>query len=334
MASLNLDDFSSKFQSNVFRATVTGEFLKTLALFGSGFLAEAPDDIINSGRFGSMPKWNVDTTDPSEITTSSDLVPGENSLYNDTFAWQELEKSWSFQELVKTVAGTSNDAIEEIAKHIGQYWANTFQKRAIYVLRGIFASALASSHSTGNTYAAATITNAGVIAAKLKLGDFMNKLSLMIMNSKVYADALTGNLITFPAGPVGNESFRTGTPGQILGLTPYADDDLAAVSTVYSNIIGGPRSMVYKTRPREKSAMNAGFFTRTSNNIDIELSRNAALAGGTDIITTRASTMIHCPGVAWDITVLTHSLSDLATGANWTKVAQNKEIKVAELKTA
>ena len=336
MASLTLDDLAGKFQSETFRATLRGTFTKALSFFGSGFMTEAPDEVVDpgqSGTYGNLPQWNADTSDPDQITTSSTTPINKLSAYKDRFAWMELEKGWGAQELINTVSGRGNDMIEEIAVHIGEYWAYALQKRAISVLKGNFASALASSHSTGSTYSGANISNAGVLAAKYKLGDWHRMLSIILMHSKVHGDAVTNNLITFPAGPVGNSTFVTGNPGQILGLMPYADDDLTAAAGVYSSFLGGRGSMVYKLRNRPCSALSNRNVVQTGG-IYLELARDAKQAGGTDEIITRVSCMVHTPGVAWgDAAPENPTLAQLATGSNWSKVAPDKLIKVAELKT-
>lgn len=336
MAALTLDDLAGKFQSETFRATLRGVFTKALSFFGSGFMTEAPDEIVDPnqiGNYGNMPQWNVDVTDPDQITTSSTTPINKLSQYKDRFAWMELEKGWGAQELVNTVAGRGNDMIEEIAVHIGEYWAYVLQKRAINVLKGIFATELASSHSTGNTYTGATVSNAGVLAAKYKLGDWHKILNLILMHSKVHADAVTNNMITFPDSPVGSSTFVTGNPGMILGLMPFADDDLTATTGVYPSFLGGRGSMVYKLRNKPAAALtnrnviNAG-------GIVIELNRDAKAAGGTDEIITRISCMTHTPGVAWaDAGPANPTLAQLATGSNWSKVAPDKLIKVAQLRT-
>ncbi|MBN8585143.1 MAG: hypothetical protein J0M37_08605 [Ignavibacteria bacterium] len=336
MASLTLDDLAGKFQSETFKATLRGTFTKALSFFGSGFLTEAPDEVVDpnqTGTFGNLPQWNTDTSDPDQITTSSTTTINKLSAYKDRFAWMELEKGWGAQELVNTVAGRGSDMIEEIAVHIGEYWAYALQKRAINVLKGNFATALASSHSTGNTYSGAAITNAGVLAAKYKLGDWHRMLNLILMHSKVHGDAVTNNLITFPAGPVGSNTFITGNPGQILGLMPFADDDLTATAGVYSTFLGGRGSMVYKLRNRPGSAMSNRNVIKTGG-IHLELTRDAKQAGGTDEIITRISCMVHTPGVAWeDAAPENPTLAQLATGSNWQKVAPDKLIRIAELKT-
>jgi hypothetical protein len=71
-----------------------------------------------------------------------------------------------------------------------------------------------------------------------------------------------------------------------------------------------------------------------AGNIYLELSRDAKAAGGTDEVITRVSCMVHTPGVAYaDAAPENPTLAQLATGSNWTKVAPDKLIKVAELKT-
>ena len=170
-------------------------------------------------------------------------------------------------------------------------------------------------------------------SAKYKLGDWHRMLNIILMHSKVHGDAVTNNLITFPAGPVGNSTFVTGNPGQILGLMPFADDDLTATAGVYSTFLGGRGSMVYKLRNRPGSAMSNKNVIKTGG-IYLELTRDAKQAGGTDEIITRVSCMVHTPGVAYaDAAPENPTLAQLATGSNWSKVAPDKLIKVAELKT-
>jgi hypothetical protein len=336
MPSLTLEDLAGKFQSETFRAVLRGSFLKVLSFFGSGFITEAPDEIISpnqSGSFGNLPQWLADSSDPDQITTNSVTQINKLSAYKDRFAWMELEKAWGAQELINTVAGKGSDMIEEIASHIGNYWAYALQKRAVAVLKGIFADALAESHSTGITYTGEPITNSAVLAAKYKLGDWHKMLNIILMHSKVHGDAVTNNLITFPAGDVGSKTFVSGSPGQILGLMPYADDDLTPAAGIYSSYLGGAGSMIFKLRNRFASALtNRNVFN--SDGIYIELSRDAKQAGGTDEIITRISCMVHAPGVAWKDTAPENpTLAQLATGSNWQKTAPDKLIKIAELKT-
>lgn len=95
MASLTLDDLAGKFQSETFKATLRGTFTKALSFFGSGFLTEAPDEVVDpnqTGTFGNLPQWNTDTSDPDQITTSSTTTINKLSAYKDRFAWMELEK--------------------------------------------------------------------------------------------------------------------------------------------------------------------------------------------------------------------------------------------------
>ena len=91
--------------------------------------------------------------------------------------------------------------------------------------------------------------------------------------------------------------------------------------------------MVYKLRSRPGSAMSNKNVINTAG-INLELSRDSKTAGGTDEIITRVSCMVHTPGVAWEAAAPENpTLAQLATGSNWAKVAPDKLIKIAELKT-
>lgn len=335
MASTILTDVN--FQSQAFKDTMLGEFTDRLGFLTSGVLVEAPDQIISSDDKGytvAIPKWNTLSGDSVQITTSTTTSINNLTDYKDVGVWVEREKAWGADQMLSVVAG--KDATEEIARQLGQYGAIEMHRIALKVLAGVFATELATTHSTGATYTGATISTDAVIAAKQLLGDNFDVLSAIIMNSKVHSDAVKNQMVTFPAGNVGNESFRSGTAGTILGLTPTVTDKLAAVASVYSSYISAPGSMLYKLRNRVTNRMtNANVYKIGA--FEVELNREAKTGGGQDELILRFSGLAHVPGVAYVTTSVASNPTDaqLATGSNWDKVASDdKLIRIVELKTA
>ncbi len=332
MASTILTDVN--FQSQVFKDTMLGEFTDRLGLLTAGILAEAPEQVISANDRGytvAIPKWNTLSGDSVQVTSSTTTTINNFTDYKDIGVWVEREKAWGSDQMVAVVAG--KDPTEEIARQLGTYGAIEMHKIALKVLAGVFDTALATTHSTGATYSGDIISPEAIIAAKQLLGDNNDLLRAIVMNSKVQSDAIKEKILTYDNG--GAVTYNTGNTGNLLGLTPVVSDKLAAVSGVYSSYIGALSSMIYKLRNRPTQRFtNAN--TYKIGQFEVELNREAKTAGGQDELIMRWSGLAHVPGVQWNGTVATNPTdAQLATGANWTKVAtDDKLIRLVELKRA
>ena len=332
MASTILTDVN--FQSQVFKDTMLGEFTDRLGLLSSGILVEAPENVVSANDKGytvAIPKWNTLSGDSVQITSATSTTINNFTDYKDVGVWVEREKAWGSDQMVAVVAG--KDPTEEIARQLGTYGAIEMHKIALKVLTGVFDTALATTHSTGATYAGDIISPEAIIAAKQLLGDNNDLLKAIVMNSKVQSDAITQKILTYDNG--GAVTYNTGNTGNLLGLSPVVSDKLVAVSSVYSSYIGALASMIYKLRNRVNQRFtNAN--TYKIGQFEVELNREAKTAGGQDELILRFSGLAHVPGVQWNGTVATNPTdAQLATGANWTKVAtDDKLIRLVELKTA
>ena len=319
------------FNSQEFTDIMQGEFTHRLEFLNSGVLSELPDSVVNNGYTVAMPHWETLSGDSDVISTSLTSTINSLGTYNDVGVWCEREKAWGAEQIVKVV--TAADATAEMARQLGQYWANELHKTALKTLTGAFAVALASTHSTGSTYAGAIIDTDAVLAAKLKLGDNSDLLSAALMNSKVYNDALREKIISIDTG--GADSYNSGMIPRMLGMTPKATDKLTATSSVYPSYFAAQGSMGYKFRPRPNQAYNNMNRFLVGNNVEVELNRVATTNGGQDQFITRASFVTHVPGVAWaGASTGNPTNTALATGSNWSKVASDdKLIRIFELQT-
>lgn len=331
MASTILTDVN--FNSQVFKDTMLGEFTDRLGLLTSGLMVEAPESVVSSNDRGytvAIPHWNTLSGDSVQITTATSTTINNLTDYKDVGVWVEREKAWGADQMVSVVAG--KDPTEEIARQLGMYGAIEVHRLALKTLTGVFTTALASTHSYNGS--GDVINPDSIVAAKLKLGDNSDMLKVIVMNSKVEADALKQKILTYDNAGV--DSYATGKVGNLLGLIPTISDKLAAVSSVYSSYIAAQGAMIYKLRNRVTNRFtNANQYK--IGQFEVELNREAKTAGGQDELILRFSALTHVPGVAWQTGSVASNPTDaqLATGSSWSKVAtDDKLIRIVELKTA
>jgi hypothetical protein len=327
------------FNSSTWKDTLLGEFTDKLGLLSAGVMQEAPDNIISpmdKGYYVSLPKWNTISGDSVPITDG--LSTTVNALTNeeDRGVWCEREKAWGADQIIKVVSG--NDPMGEVARQVGQYLAVELHKQAVNVITGVFATELASTHSTGTDYTGAAIDTTGILAARQKLGDNQDELVRALLNSKVYSDALATGMITNQITNVANEMFRSGMIGNLLGMSPVMTDKFTATASVYPSYFAALGALVYKFRERTQSVQSNANITRISVGglvADLEKWRVALTSGGQDVLILRYSALTHIPGVKYDDTGGSNPTNAvLATGTSWTKVASDdKLIKIVELKT-
>lgn len=337
MAATTLSNIN--FQSEVWRDTLAGEFTDRLEFLNSGVLADAGSAVstMDKGYTVAIPKWNTLSGDSVQITDSLTTTVNSLANYKDIAVWCEREKAWGADQMVKVVS--SNDPMGEAARQIAEYLAVELHKQALATLSGVFSVELATTHSTGNDYIGSTIDTAAVLAAKQKLGDNQDQLTIALMNSKVYQDALSNGLISNQIFNVSNEMFRSGMIGNMLGMKPSMTDKLTATADVYPSYFAAPGAMIYKFRERPVSIQTNANITRVAaGNLiaDIELYRSALASGGQDVLILRYSALTHVPGVYFDGTVASNPTNtQLATATSWTKVSgiNDQLIKIVELKT-
>lgn len=310
------------YQSESFGRVLAGMFSHKLSLLNN-IITLAPDQIIApvEGDYASVPQWNALSGDADKITNGLTTTINAPSQFKHRAVWVEREKAWGADEIIMTIAGSQHDATTAIANMLGEYWANQIHNSGISVITGSFADALAATHVLDDS--GAIITKEKLAAAKLKLGDNAEKLKAIVMNSKVYTDALVGNMI---ATPLGDSLIQSGNVDKLLGMNVYQSDKLTATAAVYPSILGMPGSMLYKTRPRKNASLsNANKFN--VGNLEIELYRNSTSNGGYDALISRLSYCVVIPGVQYDDTGgINPTETVLQTSTSWTKVQTDDKL--------
>jgi hypothetical protein len=324
-----LADFS--FQSDVFQDTLQAELVDALNLSTSGILVSGGGIIQpDSGDYQSIPQFDTLSGSADQIVTNTENDTNDFGDYKMRSPWLQRNKIWGVENLVAVVAG--EDPMTEIARQLANFWAREFQATAINVITGSFATALASTHSTGTDYSGQTIDIGGVLAAKQKLGDMQLSLTRAIANSIVINHAVKNNVGTYGNTQLGADMFLSGNLPQIAGMATWMDDSFTGTSDVYSSYFSAPGQVVYSLRPWKRRDVNGQ--PVQSEMVDVEYERKPNIGGGTDVLHTRASFLIHLNGMYYNSATTNPTNAQLATGSNWTKVADDdKKIKIVQLNT-
>jgi hypothetical protein len=325
-----LADFS--FQSDEFQDTLQAELVDALNLQTSGILVNGSGFIRpDSGEYQSIPQYDTLSGTADQIVTNTENDTNDFGDYKMRAPWLQRNKIWGVENLVNVVAG--KDPLTEIARQLANFWAVEFQTTAINVINGCFATALASTHSTGTDYSGNTIGIDGILAAKQKLGDRQMVLTQAIANSIVINHAVKNGIASYGSNStLGTELFKSGNLPMVAGMATWMDDSFAGVSDVYSSYFSKPGTVVYSVRPWVRRDVNGNAVT--SQSVDVEYERKPNIGGGTDVLHTRASFLVHLTGMYYNSATTNPTNAQLATGSNWTKVADDdKKIPIVQLKT-
>lgn len=329
MAQTALTDVN--FQSNAFLDTLTGEFTNQVGLLNA-IAMEAPDAYVDpnqKGQFITLPKWNTLSGDLEVITTGVDVTLNKLTDYIDKSVWLERQVAFSAEEIVTIVAGAQKDPTKETATQFAKYMAEKLVGTIYAMLKGVFATTLATTHVFDDYTAGNTINQNGLVAAKQKLGDNSGFLTALCTHSKVASDALVAGIVREATRGGAPDPFITGSMPTILGMNIQESDLLAPVADLYNTFIGRPGSIIYKFGKRDKPMLSNANIIQLGNNIDMELYRNSINSGGIDALIFRMRMMVHVPGVSWNVTTVSPTDAQLATGSNWNKVvSDNKLIKL------
>jgi hypothetical protein len=314
---------------SIFNPYVIQQSTATNALFQSGIAAAVPElqgKLTEGGRLVNMPFWPSLTGSDEQLSDSVALTPGKISASQDRATQVFRGRAWSANDLAATLSG--DDPMRAIGDQVAQYWGERMQLVLISVLKGIFATGgtLNASHvnnlaiEAGNTATAANLIGASAIVDTLsKLGDAHEKLTAMVMHSVPYFNLVKQQLIETVRDADGKVLYTT-----YLGKRVIVDDNVPVIAGTtngfkYWTFLFGPGAIGYGEGSPE-------YPTETDRD---------KLAGD-DILITRKHFVLHPRGVKWNDTTVTGaspSNADFEVVANWSKVYDNKNIRMVALIT-
>ena len=312
-------------EPKVFAPYVSLRTLKRSALFQSGIAVRDPrvDALARQGgRTFNMPFWNPLTGNSEILSDTLALTPSKVGTGQDISVLNLRGKSWKVNDLAEVVAG--DDPVAAIANGIADFWAADMQDTLNAMLTGVFTGPLASSHMKDISVTdAATATSANkisaqaMLAATFLLGDRQGELTGMITHSAILQEMINQSLIIYDADP------ETGVAvPSYLGRRVIVDDDALAIPTTngfkFYTILFAAGSIRFGEGTPKKA---------------FEADRDVLF--GDDILVTRRHFILHPSGVAFTGTFAgaTPTNAELANPSSWTKVYENKMIRMVALVT-
>lgn len=313
-----------------------------LAIVNSGIAAVDPEITEKVGVLGdgqiNMPFWDdlahdSDATTRSKVPTDDDtnIVDAKVTSGKDIAITNYRTQSWKNQGVVKYKAGA--DPAQVVLDRYGTWWDREYQRLLLLHLSGVFATTLASTHVNDIAIedgTAATASNLigfdSIEDSRFKLGDAFDKFTGMMMHSIPYKRLRKLNLIDM----VPDSDQKVDIP-TYNGLRVIVDDKCPRVA-------GGTSGYKYTTYLFGQGAIAFNPIPLVGEDPNIELYRlpkEGTGAGSTSVIT-RNKFLMHLRGVKWTNNTLTGlypSDAEIALGANWSKVYDDKNIRVAKLVT-
>lgn len=260
-----------------------------------------------------MPFWKDLQGDDEVLSDNTPLTPNKIGSGKDIAALLMRGNAWGANDLAGALAG--DDPMNAIVDLVADYWARKEQKTLLSVLAGVFANEQMKDHVLDKSTEG--IEGGVILDGKQLLGDAADQLQAVMMHSAVYTELQKQKAIEY------NEVVDSnGNNIQIptyMGYSVVVDDGMPKEGDVYTTYLfargvigrgeGTPVSMVSTETDRDSLA-------------------------GEDYLINRRAFVLHPFGIKWKGTPagVTPSNAELATGTNWERVYESKNIGLVAIK--
>ncbi|MCX7909593.1 MAG: major capsid protein [Ignavibacteria bacterium] len=262
--------------------------------------------------------------DDERITSSTTLTPKALEDYVEIAPIIRRGNAISITDVEILTSGV--DPLKLLAPQIAQYNIRQIQRPIKSVINGVFAVALASSHTYDNRSNGDGKIDVGPIedAVQSVLGETADSLTGLILHSKVAADLKKKSLTNSILAPVFNDGLiTTGVVLTYWGKRIIVNDTICAPFTE-DGVVTYPSYLLAGTP----------VYVGWQKSLNIYTDFDPATGGGTNKIFWYAHYAIGFRGVSFNGNIENPTDAQLADGSNWTKVApDNKLIRVVRLLT-
>ncbi len=299
------------------------EIVKHLDFLKTG-LATKDYNNVDIRDFAEVRMYEELTGDDEVITDTTSLTPENILTGEDIGVVCHRGKAWGSRDLAAILSG--DDPMKEISRQLGVFWSKKLRHACISVLNGCFGAngPLASSHLSDvgvTTGTAITFTHGAALKAMNLIGDAMEDFDVLVCHSKVYADMLDAELVSFPYQTDPNRVKIKSNGKKYLECELIVTDDVP-VDTTTANY------HKYTSYFAKKGAMYVGMQREMQSETDRDI------LAFEDILSTQVHFVSHLRLVKWGVTTNNPTNAQLATPTNWTKIASDdKLIKMVALET-
>ena len=300
----------------VFNPYVIQETVKLDAFVQAGIVVNDPalDALaLSGGTLLNMPYWNDLDGDSEELSDSASLTVNAITAGQDQARLHMRGKAWGVNDLAKALSG--DDPMSVIGSKVAKYWIGERSKAVFKSLKGI-ETTLASSNVydiSAGTGSAAVISVGAALDAKQLLGDNAKKLTGIAMHSATFTKLQKNNEIDM----VPDSETKVEIPFY-LGYRVIVDDLCPETGGVYTTYLFGQ-----------------GAFGLGNGAAPVPTEDDRDSLAGEDILINRQHFILHPRGVKWteaSVVGKTPTFAEIATGSNWSKVYDTKNIRIVAFK--
>jgi hypothetical protein len=305
----------------------------TLSAFGaSGIVEHDPyfDALAaGGGNTVDMPFW-LDI-DPARqiLADNGSLNVNKIAAGRDVARIQMDANAWSVNDLAQILSG--DDPMGALVALVGDYWIRIDQKLILCSLKGIFASATMAgnklsiaSETIAGQNAATRLNGATFVDATVKLGDRGDRLTAIAMHSATEASLRKLDLIDFIPDSEGKTQIKS-----FQGRRVIVDDGMPVRAgttdgLVYTSYLFGPGAFARGVAPLAGRPVQGGVGTE-----GVEWGR-APLSSDTNFVNRRRF-ILHPRGVKFNSVAVAGTSpteAELENAANWTRVFENKNVRI------
>jgi hypothetical protein len=279
-----------------------------------------------------MPFWKDLTAARQLLSDSGTLTVNKITADKDIARIHNDAQAWSVNHLAKVISG--DDPMQRIVDLVAEYWARMDQGLLTSCLKGIFASATMAGNKLGiasetvaGQSSATRLNGATFVDATVKLGDRGDRLAAVAMHSATEAALRKLDLIDFIPDSQGQAQIKT-----FQGRRVVVDDGLPVRNgttdgLVYTTYLFGPGAFAKGAASLGSEPLQGGHGTE-----GVELAR-VPLDSDTVLINRRRY-VLHPRGVKFtsaSVAADSPTNAELETGANWTRVFENKNVRIVAI---
>lgn len=303
----------------IFNPYVIERTAELSALWQAGIVSTVSD--ISLGGGGStvqMPFWQDLAGDDQVLDDSTDLTVEKISAAKDVAVVNGRALVYGATDLSGALAG--DDPMRAIGDLIAGKWARQMQKVVISVLNGAMGALGDEGKNTldisGLSGAASILDGDAFIDALGTLGDAESKIQAIAVHSATHRLMKKQGLIETIPPEDGKEEISL-----YQGKRVIVDDGMPVDTGKYTTYLFGAGAIGY---------------AEGSPKVPSEVQREALKNGGEEYLVTRRHFVLHPRGVKWNPgsgvpAKDTPSNNELAAKANWTRVYENKNIRIVRL---
>lgn len=237
-----------------------------------------------------------------------------------------LNEGWRSMDLVTDLTG--QEPLKRVADRLDQYWRREAELRLVATLRGILNDNIAANAGdmVHEALAADGITFEGIIDAQMTMGDAFGEITGYVMSSAAFATLIKAGMATMDRNPQSGIMER-----RVNGMPVIVNDQALTLNGKPVVALMGSGAFAYGMgEPRVPLAY--------------EREEARGNGGGVETLWTRRNMIVHPLGYDFTSASITGNGSetvargagwtDLANAANWTRIADRKQVPIAFLTVA